>query len=76
MSVERLSGAERAIADALFAIDYLQARQAADSATLRQLLAGRESDAATLAKIRANLSDQLAARPTVRPSGHPDHPTI
>lgn len=56
-----LSEAERAIRDALLAVEFLQARMAADSATIRALLAGREQDAVTLAKIRADLADRLAS---------------
>jgi len=54
-----LSEAECAIRDALLAVDFLRARMAADTATIRALLAGRERDAATLATIRADLSARL-----------------
>ena len=57
-----LSEAERAIRDALLAIDFLRARMAADTATIRALLAGRERDAAALATIRADLADRLRLR--------------
>lgn len=54
-----LSDAERSIADALAAIDYLRASMAADSAMLRSILARRDHDGQTLAKIRADLRDRL-----------------
>lgn len=57
-----LSEAERAIRDALLAIEFLQARLAADTATLRCLLSAREQDAASLSKIRADLADRLRLR--------------
>lgn len=60
------SAAERSIADALSAIDYLRATLAADAGMLREILARRDRDAATLAKIRAELEQRLASRPAPR----------
>ncbi len=62
-----LSDAERSIADALSAIDYVRATMAADAAMLREILARRDRDAATLSKIRADPSDRLRLAGRRRP---------
>ena len=62
----RLTEAERSITDALAAIDYLRATMAADAGMLREILARRDRDAATLARIRAELEQRLASRPAPR----------
>jgi len=59
----RLSDAERAIVDALLAVDMLRATMAADAGMLRAVLERQERNADALRKIREDLALRLLPPP-------------